>query len=484
MAGILAPICSSDVKQSATKLGQLVGAAFGQARTASFEKPSIFSTTMRPHMPLIELTNYGRNAQPTIPSDLTPVLRQPLYDLAMQRFFFDYVFQMNTPLGRGGYLEYLPDVYPGFIDQPFFLSAFKATALANFARRCNSRTASDAALAEYGKAICLTNAALKDATLVLKDETLLACQLLGFCEIYLSPETAFRSWFAHTKGAAALLEHRGLGILQTPLGPTLFRAVHTQEVLYKCLRFCLRPTGNPPFVKQVYGSVSAQIHLLAADVATLCADYVEQKSTLSGDEYDAFATQLLERAHVLDLRWQRLTSDIPWSFSYDRIPTRQYGLLPHWISPLIRDKRAPIFVHVYSGFGQCFLWNVLRYARVRLHELRMILAGAMTLSGAASESIEVLLQLEDELSSTVPALLIATTEEDYSGKRSNGEGIPSFRSFLMIRSLMAARMTLVFLARRGLYVEERLAWLTDLFACLHEHLTIFVPPEFDPLDGD
>ncbi|OQU98615.1 Fungal Zn2-Cys6 binuclear cluster domain-containing protein [Cladophialophora immunda] len=415
-------------------------------------------------------------------TDLKGVLEQPLYELAVQRFFFDYVFQINTPLGRAGYLEYLPDAYPGFVDQPFFLSAFKSTALANFARRCNSRTASNAALTEYGNAIRLTNAALRDPVLVLKDETLLACQLLGFCEIYLSPETAFSSWYAHTRGAAALLEHRGSGILQTPLGPTLFKAVHTQE-LYKCLRFGLRPTYNPSFVKQVYEPMSAQVHLLVADVATLCAEYMERKSTLPGYEQHASATPLLERAHLLDLRWQRLISNIPWQFSYDRIPKDQYRPLPHWIAPLIRDRRAPVFVHIYSGFGPCFLWNMMRYARVRLHELQILLAEAATQSDEALGSLEVLLQLEDDLSSTVPALLIATEEKEL-GHSSKGEEISSFRSFLMVRSLMAARMTLVFLARRGLYVEERLAWLKDLFACLHQHLTIFVPPDFDPLDGD
>ena len=111
-----------------------------------------------------------------------------MYELAAQRLFFDYVFQKNTSLNRTGYLEYLPQTYEKRNNHTLFCSAFKATALANFARRCNSDIASDAAFGEYGKAIQLINAALIKTEQAREDETLLACQLLGYCEVCLSKD--------------------------------------------------------------------------------------------------------------------------------------------------------------------------------------------------------------------------------------------------------------------------------------------------------
>lgn len=108
----------------------------------------------------------------------------PLLDLAMQRFFFDYVFRKNPSKARMGYLEHLPELCENreyFL--PYFESAIKATILANFARRYNSVLAEEQAMKQYTRAIQLINQALGDSHLVWKNETLLACHLLGICEV-------------------------------------------------------------------------------------------------------------------------------------------------------------------------------------------------------------------------------------------------------------------------------------------------------------
>ncbi len=113
----------------------------------------------------------------------TPPVYPLLFELACQRFFYDYVFHPDLPRGRGGYLEWLPQLSATWADRPVFMSALKASAFANFAERCHSESASKEAIREYGKAIKLTNAALKNPGLVFKDETLLACHLLGISEV-------------------------------------------------------------------------------------------------------------------------------------------------------------------------------------------------------------------------------------------------------------------------------------------------------------
>jgi hypothetical protein len=112
-----------------------------------------------------------------------PITPETIYDLALQRFIFDYVFQANFHLGRLGHLEFLPQILTAVNQLPFLSAAIESAVFANFAKRYNSPVAMKAAIGEYGKAVSLTNDALRSPSMVEKDEILLACFLLGICEV-------------------------------------------------------------------------------------------------------------------------------------------------------------------------------------------------------------------------------------------------------------------------------------------------------------
>ncbi len=114
-----------------------------------------------------------------------------LYEVTLQRLFFDFVFQSNPLKGRVAHLDFLPNLCVDLKSRPCLESAVRATALANFARRCNSAFAAEEAFKWYGKAVQIIDSALSDPNLVLKDDTLLACHLLAICEVlYPTPSTS------------------------------------------------------------------------------------------------------------------------------------------------------------------------------------------------------------------------------------------------------------------------------------------------------
>lgn len=222
---------------------------------------------------------------------------------------------------------------------------------------------------------------------------------------------------------------------------------------------------------------------MVADTCGLCEEFIVWRNQPEGVARRQKATILSDRAYILDLRFQKLISSIPPRFRHGRIPKDQCQPLPYWLSPFISDHRAPRFVDTYAGFGPCFFWNMMRFARVRLHQLRTVLIGTKVSSGATSDSIKTIIELEDEISSTVVASLVATSERPIS-QHSSPDEIPSLRSLLAIRSLYVAEMTLRFLAQQGLCVQERLAWLRELSASLQAQLSSFAPLKYDPLVDD
>ena len=118
----------------------------------------------------------------TLPLD-SNTKRSLMYDVTLQRFFFDFVFQSNPSRGRVGYLDFLPSLGVDLKSRPCLESSTRATALANFARRCNSAFAAEEASKWYGQAVQITNSALRNPNLVLEDDTLVACHLLAICEV-------------------------------------------------------------------------------------------------------------------------------------------------------------------------------------------------------------------------------------------------------------------------------------------------------------
>jgi len=127
------------------------------------------------------------------PPNVRALITEPLYEVALQRFFFDYVFPHNPIKGRAGHLEHLPTMYQALLSAPCFASALKTTALANLARRCGSPHALEEACGEYKKALHATNSALKDPNMVVQDGVLLACYILAICEVSLLFDISFCS---------------------------------------------------------------------------------------------------------------------------------------------------------------------------------------------------------------------------------------------------------------------------------------------------
>lgn len=234
---------------------------------------------------------------------------------------------------------------------------------------------------------------------------------------------------------------------------------------------------------KVYDPLTAAALLLAGEVSTLCADYLDWTCNWRHIKNGSVVAALIERSQSLDDRSQRLVERIPLWLRPGQVPKSQHTKLPSWIAELINDARAPDFIHTYTGFGLCLLWNMIRFCRMRLHQVLLELSAVSIGSLIPPYSIMTLLELQEAVCSTVCAILL-TTEEKEIGRGTTAQELSSFRSFVLVRCLLPLRTALRFLVRWGIPVQERLTWLEELCLCLQKNMVILIPPEIDPLARD
>lgn len=111
------------------------------------------------------------------------VLSEPVDEIALGRYIYDFCLEADASRSRPGHLDYLPHLYTNASTQSCLVAAVKAASLANLVNRSRAITARPTALRFYQVAIKQVNIALGDPTESLKDETLLACYLLGNFEV-------------------------------------------------------------------------------------------------------------------------------------------------------------------------------------------------------------------------------------------------------------------------------------------------------------
>lgn len=116
------------------------------------------------------------------------------------------------------------------------LASVTAVGLVGVAQMTRSQTALDAARKSYGKALQLTNAALRDQTEAVKDTTMLSVLILGLFEmIGGSSARTTEAWQKHLNGAAALAKIRGMAQFRSRAGIRMF-FVLTQNTMISCIQ--------------------------------------------------------------------------------------------------------------------------------------------------------------------------------------------------------------------------------------------------------
>ena len=332
------------------------------------------------------------------------LLQLPRDELASCHFVANFVLLPRQNLcATRGFLEFLlPLLKRGSDSQTaHFRHAFNACALASLNNRVGNGNEFDKeALGCYTKALAATFAALKDAELVKRDETLAAIFLLGLFENISAKSLGMLAWSSHIEGAVELVKARGPAQLKTRLGMDLFIATRTQMVKAACLELCRRRLGLTRGTWQIIHSLSTgkapsddidwwvddelhnkygvHYHRLSSRTSQLRGEANRLLASVGRTAEDDEVTKaMVAQCQALDKEIADWLQSLPESFRWRTLAWEDYNPKCDYA----RAEAYPGRIDAYGDLWVVNLWNVMRCMRIVLASLIVRLT-AWTISPA------------------------------------------------------------------------------------------------------
>ncbi|KAL1966023.1 hypothetical protein VTN77DRAFT_4963 [Rasamsonia byssochlamydoides] len=329
------------------------------------------------------------------------------YQLAFPRFVYDFI----TPSDRApqaGTLRAVPRLYSKSSPGALFHSAASAVTLANFANRFKVKEAAIVALRDYTKALRQLAVATAEPGNIQLSEMVLVVFLLALYEMLSSP-VLDRSWLMHVRGAASVLRMGQTSCLPNVTEGRLYGLV-IRMLLVNYMAEGICPPAETKRWLEMLAPVNPRVPSmqLSLQVATICSQLKQaQKTGIDAD----LLYQALDLDSQLDT-WYH-ASPPRWPFQGQPLSLLHR---PEWSSSLLRITGAPKVMYVYADSIAALDANLFRASRLHLN--LTIFDTLSSLGHDATIFVAQILQLIDEICSTIPTMMQMTA---------SGEGDPQYK---------------------------------------------------------
>ncbi|KAF2087193.1 hypothetical protein K490DRAFT_57251 [Saccharata proteae CBS 121410] len=300
-------------------------------------------------------------------------------DLAIQRFFNDFVVAPNSP-NLLGYLDFLPSMASRSGKLRCLDEALASAALANQCKGLKEPRLLPVARRRYGQALTAVNEALRDPELMRNDDVLLVIVLLGIFEVIVHDKPPGDGFDAHFRGKLALLKERGEEQFKTEAKRQLFRVVFTQLQVGLLLRREPPPPETHAWLAALRPTRRAQrLQAQLVDVIQFAADMEAVRALPDDDAGKIYRLrELLGQGTDIDLRlqgwWLPITPE--WEF-------HEVSVLADTGPPIVGFPSMP---HVYSCINVATTWNHYRAVRIRHLEVLLEIIAEIDRRNLASPS--------------------------------------------------------------------------------------------------
>ncbi|KAF7505700.1 hypothetical protein GJ744_000549 [Endocarpon pusillum] len=234
--------------------------------------------------------------------------------------------------------------------------AMEAVGLAALSVRRSNPILMANARRQYALALRMTKSHLQDSAQCKQDDTMAAVRLLGFFEIMTcSSSMSMKAWTNHIDGSIALLNLRGVDMLDSEFGAAVFTQARSQ-ILMSCYQ---REVHVPPIILELgrrlrgtRDSACRIINDLSDSVARLCEFRASIRDGSLTDPYTNIAS-LLELDDAV-VNWGAERSS-------------------QWDYTIVFDSTKPDVIYddayaVYREHWIAMVWNIQRATRIFIHE--------------------------------------------------------------------------------------------------------------------
>lgn len=295
------------------------------------------------------------SAEAFLPTSIAPAVE----DHAIAFFLTHYV-QANHDHTRGQF-EYLPTLCNKAGIDRFFSLAVSAVGLAGLANTVRSPHLLVQAKQRYWQAVQMTNFALSQPELAIRDTTLLSVILLGMFEsVTFEDREALKNFDMHIAGTTAIIIMRGTAQFDTHMGIRIFQQFHN-HYLFHCVRH-RKPVDKD--IKRLR-EYAAGLHAVKSpdwrlmDISSRWVDHIAGLRVMNGPA-GGDSNMVASTSAALDDELQTLAKDMTGIWSYDIVhvdPSEGASLSYHG------------YYHVYHEHWMAQIWNSLRGLRILLNEL-------------------------------------------------------------------------------------------------------------------
>ena len=206
----------------------------------------------------------------------------------------------------------------------------------------------------YVSALRLTNEALRNSDLAVKDDTLLSVLLLDLFEkITKRSQDSFESMMKHVNGALALAKIRGIKQFDNPVGLRLFLQLFS-VVLIACIQ-CDVPVPSEILALQVASMDYTNVIEPKVRLSQALVRFIDLRVAIKNSSLRSSDAVLV--AKDLDHDFELISKTMPPDFQYSTV-----AALP---SKRVYDDHF----HVYPHRRVTHIWNLNRLARILLNEI-------------------------------------------------------------------------------------------------------------------
>ncbi|KAF2488957.1 hypothetical protein BU16DRAFT_219249 [Lophium mytilinum] len=296
----------------------------------------------------------------------SPSLQCTFEEMAIPRFFADYIIPGTVPGVPGGFLGFLEDISNPKFATTCLLEALTAASYASLANQIRDERLKVKARKAYGSCLALLNQALRTPTEAKKDATLGAMAIIALYEIIMSEEL-MGLWDCHYNGRLLLLKIRGPSQLKTARGQNLYRGIYFQMQLAYLGKYWYPPVDFSFPEELATGSPDRTITKIVDRAAKTCATGMSMlRDHTQSPDPSRLRTLLQEvwEIEALLLQW-RHDASIEWAYQTVFVSHKNRRALPiafpSWLDEF----------HVYPmcGHRTALIWNLFRSTRILIHHI-------------------------------------------------------------------------------------------------------------------
>ena len=432
------------------------------------EKSRLRTSTSKGLLSPFSVTTSDSHVQPRVsPSTIELARRSSIkYDLPFKQrmstdwnqqatcaFFHDYILE-GVSEGRGGYLNFLPELYRERSETPYFTEALAAVSMANFANRASMEHLVHRARTSYGRALSLINCALDNKAEIKNDCLITSLFLIAKYEnISGDKRTLFES---HGAGQMELLRLRGQEQFRTLRGQDLYRLAHARQRLQD-LAYRRRPTNILNAAPEAFNSNphAAKLAELLFRATKLHSDIVQ----VTRQDYDDWALEALDI-----LREMRQWSERP-------PPKMRFWSLLAFESSTTTDAESfgcyPKSIIVFTGLPAATGWTVLWCGQLMVLQTMLECRHGMDADQAAQSRLgsesnicQDLLDTVDNICAGAPFLL---GEIDDHGALNTHARSKAVGAYFLTMSLHLAGSVTCLSPTQEAWISNRLLYIGNVF---------------------